>query len=166
MQLVSASRKLRDDVAREEFRVAPGNVHVQILHAQVAVEHRLKAVQHLHLVEEQIVHPAVRHLRTDIRHEFFRIRAAPFFLHIEQVFSDLCKIRRGIKGKAHNVIRRHAVRDQILVEQPVQKIRFPAPPDPCDHLDHPVVPPCRQLVQIKIPANLHVIGSHTIDLRI
>ncbi len=101
-----------------------------------AVEHLLKAVDQLHLVQKDVELLGI----VDLSAHIFAQRLA-----VQQIFVLLV-----IQRDAEDTLRGDALREKILVEEMEQQIRLAAAPDPGDDLDGAVFPALDQLVQIKV----------------
>ena len=140
---------------REELRVAPRHVHVDIAHAQEPVEHAVEPGQGirvlellardgiLDLVEKDIVLLApTRDFRAQVRGQRGGVAERGVLLDVER---DL-----------DNVLVIDALRAQVVAEEVEEQIRLPAATDARDHLNHTVVHAVDEPVEISVPPDFHV----------
>ena len=153
--LVPTPPELRHDVMREELRVAPRHVHVDVAHAQKSVEHAVEPGRDvralellarngiLDLVEKDIVLLApVRDLRAQMGGQRVGVAESGVLLDIERDLDDVPVV--------------DALRAQVVAEEVEEQIRLPAAADTRNHLDHAVVHAVDEPVEISVPPDFHV----------
>lgn len=117
------------------FAIAPGHENIHIFFAQISVQYRLKAIQHLDLIQQQIIHSVIRYFGADICGKFLRVSTSLFLVHLNQTFTNQVKIICRIKGEADDMVCIHAGFQQVMVKQIVQQKGFAASSDTGDDLN-------------------------------
>ena len=152
--LVPAPPELGHHVVREELRVAPRHVHVDVAHAQKPVEHAVEPERNvralellprdgvLDLVEKDVVLLVpVCDLRTQVSGQRIGIAESGVLLDVERDLDDVLVI--------------DALLTQVVAEEVEEQIRLPAATDACDHLNHTVVHAVDEAVEISVPPDFH-----------
>ena len=146
--------ELRHDVVREELRVAPRHVHVDVAHAQKPVEHAVEPGRDvralellardgiLDLVEKDVVPLAsVRNLRAQVGGQHGGVAEGGILLDIERGLYDVLVV--------------DALRAQVVAEEVEEQVRLPSAADARDHLDHAVVHTVDEPVEVAVPPDFH-----------
>ena len=102
MNFVPAATKLRDDILGQKSGVAASHIHINISHADKAVEDSLELAQKLHLIKQYIVHSVICDLLFQIRHQHIRVLKLLVF--------------KSIKGNSYDVLFIHSFRKKVLLK--------------------------------------------------
>ena len=158
--LVAAAPELRENIGGQHFRVAAGDVDVQVVQGFQVVE----SVVEGDFLSRPVVGVGhfIRHL--DLVHK--EVEPLSFSLHhFPHPASQLqgiavADVPGEVQGKGEDVVLRHALFHQVAVEQVPQQVGLPAPADAGDDL-HLAVPHIgNELVEIPVPLDLHHNASH------
>ena len=139
--LVAAPAKLRDDIARQKFGIAPRDVYVRVRNVQKSVDDALEIRNKLDLVQENIIRVVVLDLR---------LYKSVELVGILQVFIAII-----FERDANDMIGGDAIPQKMVVKQYKKQVRFAAPANPRDNLNQPVMLVINELLQVKISCDLH-----------
>ena len=140
---------------REELRVAPRHVHVDIAHAQKPVEHAVEPGRDVRALELLARDGVLDLVEKDV------VLLAPVCDLRAQVGGQRSGIAEGgvlldVKRDLDDVLVVDALRAQVIAEEVEEQRRLPAAADTRDHLNHIVVHAVDKPVEISVPLDFHV----------
>ena len=95
--LVSSATKFGGNVSGEKFGIAAGNIHVGVAIVEQLIQHGNKILEHLHFIEEDVVHAVVLHFFGKISEKDIRITILLVAEPVQFQTDDMIGTDPGIK---------------------------------------------------------------------